>query len=61
MEKSIDHTYNKKGVRPRNAVCRDQQLAVMCTLIERKVIEHKAKDAGLSISEFLREVGLKGY
>ncbi|MDQ2720451.1 MAG: mobilization protein [Bacteroidota bacterium] len=50
----------KRGGRPKKAVCRDQQLAVMCTLIERKVIEHKAKDADLSISEFLRGVGLKG-
>ena len=32
----------------------------MCTLVERTIIEHKAKQANLSISEFLRTLALKG-
>ncbi len=50
----------KKGGRPKKLICRDQQLAVMCTVAERKIIEEKAKAASISNSEFLRSVGLKG-
>jgi peptidoglycan hydrolase CwlO-like protein len=32
----------------------------MCTPDERKIIEEKAKDFGISNSEFLRSLGLKG-
>ena len=50
----------KKGGRPRKSVCRTQQLAVMCTPDERKIIEEKAKDSCISNSEFLRSLALKG-
>ncbi len=60
MEKSIDHTYHKKGGRPRKAVTKNQQLAVMCTLAERKIIEAKAETANMSKSEYLRTIGLSG-
>jgi len=53
-------TWDRKGGRPKKAIRRDEQLAVMCTLIERKLIEHKVKTAGTSISQFLRELALKG-
>ena len=49
-----------KGGRPKKLIRRNEQLAVMCTLVERKVIEHKAKAANVSISEYLRTLGLKG-
>ncbi len=52
--------FRKKGGRPKQAVCRDQQLAVMCTHAERKTIEDKVKAANISNSEFLRTLGLKG-
>ena len=52
--------FRKRGGRPKQAVCRDQQLAVMCTHAERKIIEDKAKAASVSNSEFLRSLGLKG-
>jgi hypothetical protein len=48
-----------KGGRPKKNIRRDQQLAVMCTIIERKAIEHKAKFANISVSEYLRTVALK--
>src|SRR5690349_13847669 len=32
----------------------------MCTLVERKAIEYKARVSNVSISEFLRTLGLKG-
>ncbi|RZK27176.1 MAG: plasmid mobilization relaxosome protein MobC [Flavobacterium sp.] len=58
-----DLTFNKpaqknKGGRPRKAIKRDQQLGVLCTSEERNLIEGKAKIANLSVSEFLRELGL---
>ena len=49
-----------KGGRPKKENKRSQQLAVMCTIAERKVIEEKAKDSNSSISQFLRELALKG-
>lgn len=52
--------FRKRGGRPKQAVCRDQQLAVMCTIAERKIIEEKAKAANISNSEFLRSLGLRG-
>jgi hypothetical protein len=60
MERSIDHIYKKRGGRPKQAVTKNQQLAVMCTLTERKLIEEKAKTANMSKSEYLRTIGLSG-
>lgn len=50
----------KKGGRPRKAVKKDQFLAVKCSLYERRIIEAKAKNANLSVSEYLREIGMTG-
>ena len=47
-----------KGGRPRKMIKRDQLLAVKCTLMERKVIEAKARSVLLSVSEYLRALGL---
>jgi hypothetical protein len=49
-----------KGGRPKKAVKKIHALTVKCNIIERKVIERKAKDAGLTISEYLRDLGLAG-
>ena len=56
----INKVVRKRGGRPKKPVCRIHQLAVMCTPDERKIIEEKAKDFGISNSEFLRSLGLKG-
>jgi hypothetical protein len=56
----VKRQIKNKGGRPKKEIRRDQQLAVMCTLIERKLIEHKAKNANCCISEYLRELALKG-
>jgi len=50
----------KKGGRPKKAVKRNEQLAVMCNTVERKLIEIKAGKANLTKSEFLRIMGLQG-
>lgn len=49
-----------KGGRPKKTIKRDQLMAIKCTLYERKVIEARAKSANLSVSEYLREIGLTG-
>ena len=51
---------NKKGGRPRKAIKKDQLLGVKCSLLERKVIEYKARENNLSVSEYLRKLGLSG-
>src|SRR5438132_14026571 len=50
----------KKGGRPQKAIKRDQLVGVKFTMIEKKLIEFKAKTAGLTHSEYLREMGLSG-
>ena len=57
MESAGEKKKNKGG-RPTKAVKRAEQLAVMCTTIERMVIAHRAKTVNLTISEFLRNLGL---
>ncbi|SHH35041.1 plasmid mobilization protein [Flavobacterium johnsoniae] len=51
-------TKKNSGGRPKKAIKRDQLMAIKCTLYERKIIEAKAKKANLTISEYLREIGL---
>ena len=54
-------TYIKgKGGRPKKPLKKDQLLQLKCTLVDRKVIQAKAKLANLSVSEYLREMGLSG-
>ncbi len=49
---------NKKGGRPPKPIKRNQRLTVVCTLVERQMIEQKSKQLHLTISEYLRECGL---
>jgi len=49
-----------KGGRPKTAVKKDQLLGVKCSLLERKAIEALAKSVDLSVSEYLRKMGLTG-
>lgn len=49
-----------KGGRPRKAIKKDQWLGVRCTLVDRRVIEAKAKLVNLSVSEYLLKIGLTG-
>lgn len=49
-----------KGGRPPKTIKRDQQITVMCNLVERKAITGKAHQAGVSLSEYLRAMGLTG-
>lgn len=49
---------SNRGGRPRKEVRLDQKFTVMCTLKDRKVIEARAGTARLTVSEYLRKVGL---
>lgn len=57
MEEQNDTNKNKGG-RPKKTIKRDQLMAIKCTLYERKIIEAKAKKTNLTVSEYLREIGL---
>lgn len=61
LNNTADKTTNhpNKGGRPKKSIVRNQHLAVKCSMSERWVIEHNAKNAGLPISIFLRQLGLK--
>ena len=59
MEEAKKNIRNKGG-RPVKAVKRSKPLTVKCTVIEQKIIAGKAKRANLTISEYLRELGLNG-
>jgi fumarate hydratase class II len=59
-EPSQNLSIKNKGGRPKKAIKRDQQLAVMCSLTERKLIEYKAKKMSSNTSRYLRELALKG-
>ena len=53
-------TAKRKGGRPTKAIKKDQLLGVKCSLLERTVIEVKAKESNVSVSEYLRKLGLSG-
>jgi len=59
MEQPRKHS-KRKGGRPKKAVKRDQLLGVKCTLIERRAIEAKAKSVQMTVSEYLRKIGITG-
>lgn len=47
-----------KGGRPAKPIKRNQLLGVKCSILEKKSIQIKAKYSGLTVSEFLRNLGL---
>jgi hypothetical protein len=59
MEGKQEHM-KKKGGRREKAVKKDQQLPVRCSLFERKAIEALARSVNLSVSAYLRKMGLHG-
>jgi hypothetical protein len=59
MAQIQEHTKNKGG-RPKKRVKQDQLLSVKCSRLERVAIETKAKWANLSVSAYLRRMGLTG-
>jgi hypothetical protein len=58
--KMLEKPKINKGGRPPKEVKRLRTLSVKCSFFEGMQIENKAKQVGLSVSEYLREMGLKG-
>lgn len=52
--------FKKKGGRPRKGIKKDQFLAIKCNQWERSIIEAKARTSDLTISEYLRKMGVAG-
>ncbi|WP_205529545.1 plasmid mobilization protein [Taibaiella koreensis] len=59
MEQLELHQKNKGG-RPPKASKRSIVLSLKCSREEQQSIERKARSASLTVSEYLREMGLKG-
>ena len=49
-----------KGGRPKKTIRQKHVIPIKCSLIEKITLKQKAKAAGISLSEYLRETGLKG-
>ena len=53
-------TKKNKGGRPKKTIKQNQFVGVRCSLAEKAILRQKAKAVHLTLSEFLRESGLKG-
>jgi len=60
MVKATEKITRNKGGRPRAQIKRDEQLTVMCNIVEKKIIQGNAKRARTNVSVFLRQLGLNG-
>jgi len=49
-----------KGGRPQKAIKQKEVIPIKCSLIEKIILKQKAKTVGVSLSEYLRQTGLKG-
>ena len=49
-----------KGGRPKKAIKQREFIGVKCSLVEKILLKQKAKTVGLSLSEYLREMGFNG-
>ncbi|MFP9113513.1 plasmid mobilization protein [Flavobacterium sp. RHBU_3] len=58
MMEGVNDNNKNKGGRPPKEIKRNQVMTIKCTLFERKAIEAKARKASLTVSEYLRELGL---
>ena len=60
MSEIITNAEKRKGGRPKKTIKQNAFIGVKCSLIEKSLLRQKAKTVGLSLSEYLRETGLKG-
>ena len=53
--------HNKsKGGRPPKEIKRNKTITVHCSAFEQRLFKEKGKEAGITVSEYLREIGLTG-
>ena len=55
-----DTRVRNKGGRPKVTIKKDQMIPVKCSSTDKIIIKGKARAVGLTPSEFLRELALKG-
>jgi hypothetical protein len=60
MNEIPTNSLKNKGGRPKKKIKQVAFIGVKCSLIDKIVLRQKARTVGLSLSEYLREVGLKG-
>ena len=58
--KATKSTGRSKGGRPKKQVKQNYFIGVKCSLIEKTMIRQRARTTGLTLSEYLRQCGLKG-
>lgn len=51
---------NSKGGRPPKEIKRNKTITVHCSAFEQRLLREKGKEAGITVSEYLREIGLTG-
>lgn len=59
METTVKHR-NSKGGRPSKEIKRNKSVTVHCSAFEQRLLKTKGKEAGMTVSEYLREIGLSG-
>ena len=59
METTKRHI-NSKGGRPPKEIKRNKTITVHCSAFEQRLLKEKGKEAGITVSEYLREIGLIG-
>jgi transcription termination factor NusB len=59
MEEQQNYRRNKGG-RPKKETKRDLVISMKCSSQERRIIEERSQSLQLSVSEYLRELGLTG-
>ena len=58
--KATTSSNRNKGGRPTKEIKRNKFLGVKCTSLEKFLIKGNAKYSGLTVSEYLRELGMNG-
>ena len=51
---------NTKGGSPPKEIKRNKTITVHCSAFEQRLLKTKSKEAGITVSEYLRDVGLAG-
>ena len=59
LKKQGSFTKNKGG-RPKQTIKKDRRVSVRCSFLQRKQVQLRAKNAQLTVSEYLLKMGLTG-
>jgi len=60
MSEEKESAPRNKGGRPKKAIKQKEVIPIKCSLVEKIVLKQKAKAIGISLSDYLRQSGLKG-